>query len=187
MLNDAGYKKDSTGNLVGSDGKPIKLVAITSTTNQYPVDKIAVSVQEDFRKLGIDMQIDTLDPGTLKKRWQQTYDYDLFFTSRVLFAGFSDYGYYKSDWDVRTNKQGRNFGAWSNPQADTLLDQIIREPDLTKQKALLGQFQAIIADDLPALWFGFPRDLILVKKNLLGYQPNIMWQYWDTWKIWRTA
>jgi peptide/nickel transport system substrate-binding protein len=187
MLADAGYKTDSSGKLAGSDGKPITLDAIVANTNQYPVDRIAVSVQEDFRKLGIDMQIDTLEAAALKDRWQKTYDWDLFFYSRILFAGFSDYNYYHSAWDPRTNPQGRNFGAWVNPDADKLLDQIIRQPDLKKQKDVLWQFQAIIADDMPAFWFGFPRDLILVKPNLQGYQPNAMWQYWDTWKMWRTT
>ena len=187
MLADAGYKKDSSGNLVGSDGKQISLDAIVLNTNQYPVDKIAVSVQEDFRKLGISMQIDTLEPAALKNRWQKTFDWDLNFYSRILFAGFSDYSYYHSAWSPQTNPQGQNRGSWSNADADKLLDQIIREPDLKKQKDLLWQFQAIIADDMNAFWFGFPRDLILVKANLSGYQPNAMWQYWDTWKLWRTS
>ncbi len=39
---------------------------------------------------------------------------------------------------------------------------------------------------MPAFWLGFPRDLILVKKTIQGYQPNAMWQYWDTWKLWKT-
>lgn len=186
LLADAGYKKGSDGKLQGKDGKPITLVAIVANANQYPVDKIAVSVQEDFRNLGIDMQIDTLEPANLKARWQKTFDWDLFFYNRILFAGFSDYNYYNSNWDPRTNPQGRDFGAWKNTEADSLLDQIIREPDLTKQKDLLWKFQTIIADDMPAFWFGFPHDLILVKKNLQGYQPNAMWQYWDTWKLWRT-
>lgn len=186
MLSEAGYKKDSGGKLVGSNGKPVKLVALVSTSNGYPVEKIAVSVQEDFRKLGIDMQIDTVEPANVRKRSRETFDYDLYFVSRILFAGFSDYNYYHSAWDPRTNPQGRNFGGWKNADADKLLDQIIREPDLKKQKDLLGKFQEIINDDLPALWFGFPNDLILVKKNVLGYQPNAMWQYWNTWSLWRT-
>jgi peptide/nickel transport system substrate-binding protein len=187
MLSEAGYKKDSGGKLAGADGKPVKLVALVSTTNQYPVEKIAISVQEDFRKLGIEMQIDSAEPATVRKRYRETFDFDLYFTSRILFAGFSDYNYYHSAWDPRTNKQGRNFGGWKNDEADKLLDGIIREPDLKKQKDLLWKFQEIIADDMPALWFGFPNDLILVKKNILGYQPNAMWQYWNTWPLWRTS
>jgi peptide/nickel transport system substrate-binding protein len=186
MLAAAGYKKDGTGNLLDKNGKPIKLVAITNNANQYPVDKIAVSVQEDWKQLGIQMQIDQAETATTKKRWQTTLDYDLYFVSRILFAGFSDLNYYGSDWDVRKTPQGRNFGGWKNDQADKLLQQIIREPDLKKQKDLLWSFQQIIADDMPAFWFGFPRDLILVKKNILGYQPNAMWQYWDNWKMWKT-
>lgn len=185
LLSDAGYKKDSAGKLLDKNGKAVKLVAVTSSNQQYPTDKIAVSVQEDFKKLGIDMDIQTLEPATLRDRTLKGLDYDLFFTSRILFAGFSDLNYYGSTWDVRTNPQGRNFGGWKNADADKLLDQIIREPDLTKQKDLLWKFQDIIADDMPAFWFGFPRDLILVKKNILGYQPNAMWQYWDTWKLWK--
>ena len=186
LLAEAGYKKDSSGKLAGADGKPIKLVAVVAVANGYPVDKIAVSVQEDFRKIGLEMQIDQVEAANVRKRTRETYDYDLYFASRILFAGFSDYNYYHSAWDPRKNPQGRNFGGWSNATADTLLDKIIREPDLKKQKDLLGQFQEVIADDMPALWFGFPNDLILVKKNILGYQPNAMWQYWNTWSLWRT-
>ena len=187
MLQAAGYKTDSSGKLLDKSGKPVVLDAIMANTNQYPVDKIAVSVQEDFRKLGIDMTVEALEAGALKARWHDTFNWDLNFYSRILFAGFSDYSYYHSKWSPQATPQGQNRSSWSNPQADTLLDQIIREPDLTKQKDLLWQFQAIIADDMPAFWLGFPNDLILVKKNLLGYQPNAMWQYWDTWKIWRTS
>ncbi len=186
LLAEAGYKKDGAGKLLDKNGKVVKLTAITSNNQGYPADKIAVSVQEDFKKLGIDMDIQTLESAKLRARWQVEYDYDLFFTSRILFAGFSDLNYYGSEWDVRTNKQGRNFGGWKNADADKLLQQIIREPDLAKQKDHLWKFQEIIADDMPAFWFGFPRDLILVKKNLQGYQPNAMWQYWDTWKLWKT-
>lgn len=186
MLAEAGYKKDASGNLLDKAGKPVKLVAITNQANQYPVDKIAVSVQEDWKKLGIQLQIDTLEAAALRKRWREEFTYDMFFVSRILFAGFSDYNYYHSAWDVRKNPQGRNFGGWANAAADKLLDEIIREPDLKKQKDLLWKFQEIIADDMPAFWFGFPRDLILVKKEVEGYQPNAMWQYWNTWPLWKT-
>lgn len=187
MLTDAGYKQDSSGKLIAPDGKPVKLNALVRTSNTYPVDKIAVSVQEDFRKLGIDMQIETLEPATVRKRLKESHDWDLYFVSSILFAGFTDYSALHSAWDPRTNPQGTNWGGWKNADADKLLDQIIREPDLKKQKDLLWKLQEILADDLPRLWFGFPRDLILVKQNILGYQPNIMWQIWDTWKLWRTG
>jgi peptide/nickel transport system substrate-binding protein len=186
MLTGAGYKKDSSGNLLDKNGKAVRLVAITAQANQYPVDKIAVSVQEDWKKLGVQMQIDTMDTAAIRKRSREQWDYDLYFASRILFAGFSDLTYYASEFDVRKSPQGRNYGGWKNDEADKLLQQIIREPDLKKQKDLLWRFQEIIADDMPAFWFGFPRDLILVKKNIQGYLPNVGWQYWDTWKLWKT-
>ena len=183
LLEEEGWTMDGD-RLVNADGNQLTLQAITSTANGYPVDKIAESVQEDFRQIGIDMTLDRLEPAALRDRWRVSRDFDLIFSARILFAGFSDYTYYHSSFVMSENEQGRNSG-WRNDEADELLDQIIREPDLEKQKELLYAFQDVIADDLPALWFGFPRDLILVKKNILGYQPNSMWQYWNTWSLWR--
>lgn len=183
LLEEEGWTMDGD-TLVNADGKPFKINAITSNFNQYPVDKIAESVQEDFRQIGIEMTLDRLDAASIRARWRETRDFDLYFVSRILFAGFSDYNYYHSSFNIKDNPQGRNSG-WISEEGDRLLDAIIREPDLTKQKDLLWAFQDLIADDLPALWFGFPRDLILVRKNILGYQPNAMWQYWNTWMLWK--
>jgi hypothetical protein len=40
-------------------------------------------------------------------------------------------------------------------------------------------------DDLFGLWLGFPQDLILAQPDLLGFQPNMHWQTWDTRALWR--
>ena len=40
-------------------------------------------------------------------------------------------------------------------------------------------------NDLFALWFGFPRDLVLVRQDIHGFQPNKQWQTWDTRKLWK--
>jgi len=183
MLEEEGWTMDGN-TLVNAAGDPFRIVAITSTANGYPVDKIAESVQEDFRQIGIDMQLERLEPAAVRERWRVSRDFDLYFVSRILFAGFSDYNYYHSSFVISTNEQGRNSG-WVSEEGDRLLDGIIREPDLEKQKQLLYDFQDLIADDLPALWFGFPRDLILVRDNIKGYQPNSMWQTWNTWSLWR--
>jgi peptide/nickel transport system substrate-binding protein len=184
LLAEEGWTMDGDS-LVNAEGQPFTLAAMTSNQNNYPVDKIGESVQEDFRQIGIDMQLDKMEPAALRDRWRVSRDFDLYFVSRILFAGFSDYNYYHSSFRTSINEQGRNSG-WNSPEGDELLDQIIREPDLEKQKDLLHSFQDLIADDLPALWFGFPRDLILVRKNINGYQPNSMWQFWNTWSLWRT-
>jgi len=187
LLAQAGWTiNPSTGKLTNARGQPMILNAIMTIQQGYPVDKIMEVVQENFRQIGIDLTLERLESATYRKRWREDFDFDFLARTRILFGGFNDYSYYHSTWDPRTNKQGLNYGGWSNPDADRLLDQIIREPDLAKQKALLDRFQEILNDDLPALWFGFPRDLILVQKDIEGYQPNAMWQYWNTWSLWRT-
>jgi len=65
MLGEAGCKKDVCVDQVGEDRKPIKLTGRLSAANQYTVGKSAVSVQENLRKIGIDMQIDQQEPQTV--------------------------------------------------------------------------------------------------------------------------
>jgi hypothetical protein len=40
-------------------------------------------------------------------------------------------------------------------------------------------------DDPFALWFGLPRELVLVRPDISGFRPNKMWQTADTWRLWR--
>jgi hypothetical protein len=35
------------------------------------------------------------------------------------------------------------------------------------------------------LWFGFPRDLVLVREEILGYRPNKQCQVWDMRLLWK--
>jgi ABC-type transport system substrate-binding protein len=184
LLGTAGWTLDGD-KLVDASGTQMQLVAITINAPGYPVDKVAEVVQEDFRKIGIAMTIEKLEAAAIRDRRRETRDYDIELQSRILFAGFNDYNYFHSSFDLATNPQGRNNG-YVRDEVDRLVEAISKEPDLEKQKELLYEFQNYIADDLPALWFGFPRDLILVRKNIQGYQPNSMWQYWNTWSLWRT-
>src|SRR6476646_2000747 len=47
---------------------------------------------------------------------------------------------------------GYNWGYYSNPDLDALLDQASTEPNETKRLDLHGQAQALLVDDAPALY-----------------------------------
>jgi hypothetical protein len=56
---------------------------------------------------------------------------------------------------------------------------------LTRQRAALVKLQQAVNEDLFGLWFGFPRDLILVSDEIAGFEPDIAWQTAQTWKLGR--
>jgi peptide/nickel transport system substrate-binding protein len=170
--------------LVNAAGQPLKLTAIVSDLPQYPVDAIALSLKDDFAALGIEMTVEPLGAADYADALRTTRHFDLAFSSRILFAGFNEYSFLESASDMAVNPQGDNSG-WHNADADRLLAAIRSAPDQAAQVEPLRQLQQVLADDLPALWLGFPRDLILARKNIAGFQPNPMWQYWNTWSLWR--
>ncbi len=51
---------------------------------------------------------------------------------------------------------GQNYSAWKNGQADLAMEQARAELDEGTRKALYGQFQAIFADEVPALLLYYP-------------------------------
>ena len=55
---------------------------------------------------------------------------------------------------------------------------------LERQRAALVQLQMVTNDDLFGLWFGFPRDTILVQSGANGFEPNIAWQTANTPALW---
>ena len=51
-------------------------------------------------------------------------------------------------------------------------------------KEALHTIQRVTNDDPFALWLGFPQQPVLVRPTVSGFQPNKMWQSWNTWALW---
>jgi len=168
------------------DGRTIKLTAIVR--NDSPPELIAVlqAVASDFVELGLPLDVQQLPPDQFRDRWVNSHDFDLIAYAYNLYAGFTDFDLYGTAWDIRTNPQGWNPGGYSNKDVDAAIQQALVSEDETQEKAALDQIQKVTNQDLFGLWFGFPQDLILVRPNVLGFQPNKLWQTWDTRTLWRT-
>ncbi len=126
---------------------------------------IGAALQEQWRRVGIDLELRPLEFGTLfsdvtRGNFQLTYlrwvgannDPDIFeyvFSSR------------------RFPPEGANRGHYRSARVDALTDQIRMEMDSEKRKALCAEVQKIIADDLPyiPLWF---TDVVSVHRRALG-------------------
>jgi peptide/nickel transport system substrate-binding protein len=56
----------------------------------------------------------------------------------------------------QTTGSGQNYANWSNPEADALMEEARRTTDQNQRRGLYQQFQAIFADELPALPLYYP-------------------------------
>ncbi len=156
LLDDAGYPRKQ-------DGMRFHLLLKTSTQEEARL--VGAVLQEQWRRVGIDLELRPLELGTLlsdaaRGNFQITY-------SRWVGAN--------SDPDVfefvfsskRFPPDGANRGHYSNPRIDALVDQIRTETDREKRKALCNEVQKILAVDLPylPLWF---TDVVSVHRRSLG-------------------
>ena len=154
---------DAAGFPRKQDGMRFHLTLKTSTQEEARL--ISAVLQEQWRRVGVDLELRPLELGTLlsdaaRGNFQITY-------SRWVGAN--------NDPDVfefvfsskRFPPDGANRGHYRNPRIDALVDQIRTEMDREKRKTLCSEVQKILADDLPylPLWF---TDVVSVHRRSLG-------------------
>ena len=159
LLDDAGF-------LRGSNGIRFHLTLKTSTEEQARL--IGAALQEQWRKIGIDLELRPLELATLlsdaaRGNFQLSYarwvgannDPDIF---EFVFSS------------KRFPPDGANRGHYRNPRIDALTDQIHVESNQEKRKQLCSEVQKIVADDLPyiPMWF---TDVVSVHRRELGDLP----------------
>ena len=154
---------DAAGFPAQKDGLRLHLVLKTSTEEQARL--IAAALQQQWRQVGIDLEVRPLEFATLLSdsikgnfqinllRWVGVNnDPDVF-----------DYVYSST----RIPPNGGNRARYHNAEVDALTAQIKIEMDQDKRKQLCSQVQKLVAGDLPIfpLWFV---DAVSVHRRTLG-------------------
>lgn len=188
LLRQAGWQdRDLDGVVETVDGRPLQLTAIVENDARPELLAVLQHVASDLKALGVPVEVQQLGADQFRDRWVNGHDFDLIAYAYNLYADFTDFDLYGSAWDIRQNPQGWNPGGYHNKDVDAAIQAALVAEDETKQKAALSQLQRLTNQDLFGLWFGFPQDLILVRPDIRGFQPNKLWQTWDTRKLWRAT
>jgi peptide/nickel transport system substrate-binding protein len=173
MLDSSGWKLGANG-MREKDGQPLKFGMLTSTTSltrrQY-----AVLMQEQFRRLGIQTDIENIDQQQYYSR-AHAGDYDMLlwsWTTDPDVAGFAQ------TWSTSAiGDQGQNVQAYSNKKVDVLLDSAAAAFDQDKADALARRAFQIIVDDVPAIWL---YDVVLI--NAVNRRINVGVVRPDGWSV----
>ena len=173
-----GMREDARGNV-------LDLYCIVREDERPELLAILDRLGDDFARIGARLTVERLDPEAFDARWTENRMYDMIAYSLTQYAAFAEFDLYGSAWDIRTNPAGWNPGAYSNPDVDAAIAAYFGAWEVDGMRAALHQLQQAANEDLFGLWFGFPRDLVLVRNDIRGYAPNKMYQTWDTWKLWR--
>ena len=147
LLDSAGWRVGAGGIRV-KNGRPLRFTLLVPTSSVQR-SQYGVLLQDQFRKVGAQADIDKLDPGAMQSR-VQSYDFDA-----VIHAYHPDPSPSgtKQFWSTAgIGPAGQNVLRYSNHTVDALLDSVSASFDPAKMKMYTSRaFQQII-DDAPAIW-----------------------------------
>jgi peptide/nickel transport system substrate-binding protein len=180
------FDNDGDGLRETPEGDILQLVAIVESDAQPELIQILQSLDRDFGDIGVALTVDILEPDAWTERWVTTHDFDLIAYSLLEYGAFNEFDLYGSAWDIRTNNAGWNPGAYSNETVDSALAEWFAAYRIEDMQVALYKLQRAVTDDPFGLYFGFPQDPVLVRPEVYGFQPNKIWQSWNTRNMWTT-
>ncbi len=156
LLDEAGFARKS-------DGMRFKLTLKVSTEEQARL--IGAALQDLWKKAGVDLEVRPLEIATLFADLGKA-DFQLSYSKWIGANNDPDiFAYVMST--KRFPPDGANRGHYRNAQMDLLTEEIGREMDREKRKALCSLVQKMAAEDVPfiPLWF---TDVVSVHRRSMG-------------------
>ena len=126
--------------------------------------QIAILVQNEFKKIGVDVQITQLDPATLSTRRQKK---DIPMQVTVGGAWVNDIGY---ELSIDLTKQAfLNYSNYVNPTIERIFAKLLKTTNETKRLRMSRQVQQILGRDVPWLVLGQPNYRLPVRAGVSNF------------------
>jgi peptide/nickel transport system substrate-binding protein len=157
ILDKAGYKKDSSGKLIGKDGKQVEFTFLVQNgwTDWIQASQV---IQQNLNALGMNVHVQTPSPDTIDQQ-KAVGNFDMAFAvpggSCSMYDNFYNYYYSKASAPIG-QKATTNWVRWMDPDTDKLIDQLRESTDTNAQKQAAYGLEKIMTTKFPtvALWYG---------------------------------
>ena len=154
LLQQAGYTKGSTGIYQDSSGKKLSFSIINVAGYADWVASVQV-IQENLKQAGIELTIQNLESNAYFERLF-TGDFDLAYGWLNTSLGPTPYYELRNTLGSATTAPlgvtaVGDYGRYTNPEADALLNQFGATMDSAKQHDLIRQVEAIMLEDVPVI------------------------------------
>lgn len=185
-LQSDGFRLQS-GTLRDKDGNAVEFSIVTNAGNKYR-ERMAVMIQEDLGKIGVKVNVVTLDFPSLLERIAQKFNYE------AAILGFQNVDLDPSGQMNIWLSSAENH-AW-NPQQkspetawEAEIDRMMREQatsaDPKKRKAAFDRVQEIVAEQAPFIYLINKNALSAVSTSVAGAAPVILHPqtYWNAERL----
>ncbi len=154
---------DAAGRKAEGDKPRFKMTLKTRTVSISR--KTAEVMQEQLRRVGIDLEIQSVEP---QKFTQDVTDGNFQMYLNTLVGGNQSTDIFRyAFYSQSVPKNGQNRMRYNNPKVDKLLDESILAPR-DRQKQIFSEVQKILADELPMIYLWYPSTIVVARDRVTG-------------------
>ncbi|MEX2582866.1 MAG: ABC transporter substrate-binding protein [Gemmatimonadota bacterium] len=182
LLADAGYTRGQDGLLRNAEGETLSFTLNTNQGNQVRAD-IAEIVQSDLQRIGVDMDIQILEWGTLLDRINDPRQREF---DAVLIGWRTEFRIDDTDlFHCDRIDQPYQWVGHCDPRLDVLLDSLPTLADREAALPLWAEYQELVAEEQPYTFVYFVERLHGVHNRLRNVDPDPRgdWVGIDRWYI----
>jgi len=172
LLEEAGWIEGDDG--IREKGGEKLSFTITALDNQWPV-----VLQQQWKDVGADAKIDTVDFPTLSTQFYTTGVFDIV-AMHVPYYLYTDPHYSLPGYFLSTNNRNK----YNNPKSDELIIAAASTIDQEERKRLYYEWQEVIAADVPHLWIGNPDEVSAYSSGLVVPERGSNYLTWREVKDW---
>jgi len=165
--------RDADGVLHDRGGRPARLSLLTQKGNTS-LERGAAVIRDSLHAIGIQVDVVALEAGALVDRVMRG-DYDAAYFSLLTTdtdpALNLDFWLSSGGAHLWNPEQRTAATAWE-AEIDALMDKVATTLDRDRRRNLFAQVQQIMAREVPALCFAFPRHRLAVNSRVAGATPS---------------
>lgn len=145
ILEDAGISDSDGDGIRESDGEPVSLSIIVPANDPQQI-RTAELITQQLAKIGVELETESLDPGTLSQR-QNARDFEL--------SSFQGVPHLLGD-PTQMIESLDSLLFYSNPEYEMLRSEWFQATTAEQQSEVLSEIQALFAEDPPAFTLYYP-------------------------------
>ena len=179
-LDSLGWRRGSDG-MRSRAGKPLAFSLIVPSSSAVR-QKVAVVLQEQWRKAGVALSIEPIEINTFGAR-MDTRKFETLLNGWHIDPTPSSV---REEWtSSEIRKGGYNATSYRNPAFDAIIDSAVREMDPTRSAALYRRGYRILVEDAPAIWLYELRNAQAVSRRIhpVGIRPDAWWANLADWTV----
>jgi peptide/nickel transport system substrate-binding protein len=182
ILDSLGWRDANGDGIRERNGQPLRFSLLVPSSSSFRV-RMSVLLQEEMRRIGVDMKIDQVEISTMGER-QDAHRFQANFGVWAMDPS-PGAGLRQTFASSGATPGGYNYGNYRSPVFDALVDSGMNAMDPGKSRGYFSRAYSTIVQDAPAIFIYELQGLAGIHRriNVTGMRPDAWWAGISEWSI----